>query len=249
MLTVDLSGITDPEGTDDAEFTYQWIRIDGNSEADIPNATRLTYRPIYEDAGKTIKVKVSFIDNEGFQEGPFTTEPTDPIVAADVLVRNTGQTSDGTTRTLTNSRSTRAQAFTTGPNTNGYDLDSIGFLFDDIDDTSTAGSQLTVTLRADSSGDPGNTLCTLSDPSSFTGSGVQTFTAPTSASNLCPTLTGNAIYFAVIERGTVTSDTISSRRPITPTRTPAAQPAGQSAMTGIFSVPPHGTQPPRSPIR
>ena len=64
-------------------------------------------------------------------------------------------------------------------------------------------------LRADSSGDPGNTLCTLSHPSSFTGSGVQTFTAPTSASNLCPALTGNTIYFAVIERGTVTSDTIS----------------------------------------
>ena len=209
MLTVDLSGITDPEGTDDAEFTYQWISIDGDSEADIPNATRPTYRPIEGDAGKTIKVKVSFTDNEGFQEGPLTSEPTDPIVDADVFVRNTGQTSDGTTRTLTNSRSTRAQAFTTGPNTNGYDLDSIGFLFDDIDNISTAGSQLTVTLRADSSGDPGNTLCTLSDPSSFTGSGVQTFTAPTSASNLCQTLTGNTTYFAVIERGTVTSDTIS----------------------------------------
>ena len=209
MLTVDLSGITDPEGTDDAEFTYQWISIDGDSEADIPNATRPTYRPIEGDAGKTIKVKVSFTDNEGFQEGPLTSEPTDPIVDADVLVRNTGQISDGTTHTLTNSHSTRAQAFTTGPNTNGYNLDSIGFLFDDIDNISTAGNQLTVTLRADSSGDPGNTLCTLSDPSSFTGSGVQTFTAPTSASNLCQTLTGNTTYFAVIERGTVTSDTIS----------------------------------------
>ena len=178
MLTVDLSGITDPEGTNDAEFTYQWIRIYGDSEADIPNATRSTYRPIDEDAGKTIKVKVSFSDDEGLPEGPLTSEPTDPIVDGDVLVRNTGQTSDGTIRTLTNSRSTRAQAFTTGPNTNGYDLDSIGILFDDIDNISTSGSQLTVTLRADSSGDPGNTLCTLSDPSSFTGSGVQTFTAP-----------------------------------------------------------------------
>ena len=210
-LTVDLSGITDPEGTDAAEFTYQWIRIDGDSESDIPNATRLTYRPIDEDAGKTIKVKVSFIDNEGFQEGPFTTEPTDPIVAADVLVRNTGQDLQTAPHAMLcpTTTSKRAQAFTTGPNTNGYDLDSIGFLFDDIDNTSTAGSQLTVTLRADSSGDPGNTLCTLSDPSSFTGSGVQTFTAPTSASNLCPTLTGNTTYFAVIERGTVTSGTIS----------------------------------------
>ena len=78
MLTVDLSGITDPEGTDAAEFTYQWIRIDGDSEADIPNATRPTYRPIDEDAGKTIKVKVSFTDNEGFPRGPFQSpRPTD----------------------------------------------------------------------------------------------------------------------------------------------------------------------------
>ena len=90
-LTVDPSGITDPEGTDAAEFTYQWIRIDGDSEADIPNATRATYRPTDEDAGKKIKVKVSFTDNEGFPEGPFTSEPTATIVAADVLVKNTGQ--------------------------------------------------------------------------------------------------------------------------------------------------------------
>ena len=114
MLTVDLSGITDPEGTDDAEFTYQWISIDGDSEADIPNATRAAYRPIDEDAGKNIRVRVSFIDNEGFPEGPLTSEPTDPIVAADVLVKNTGQTSSGSARTLANSRPSRAQAFTTG---------------------------------------------------------------------------------------------------------------------------------------
>ena len=78
MLTVDLSGITDPEGTDDAEFTYQWISIDGDSEANIPNATRATYRPIEGDAGKTIKVKVSFTDNEGFPEGPLTSEANRP---------------------------------------------------------------------------------------------------------------------------------------------------------------------------
>ena len=208
MLTVDLSGINDPEGTDDAEFTYQWISIDGDSEADIPNATRPTYRPIEGDAGKTIKVKVSFTDNEGFQEGPLTSEPTDPIVDADVLVRNTGQISDGTTHTLTNSHSTRAQAFTTSPNTNGYNLDSIGFLFDDIDNISTAGIQLTVTLRADSSGNPGSALCTLTNPATFSASGVHTFSAPTTGTT-CATLAASTTYFAVIERGTVTSDTIS----------------------------------------
>ena len=45
MLTVDLSGITDPEGTDDAEFTYQWARVAGDSEANIPNAHDLPTVP------------------------------------------------------------------------------------------------------------------------------------------------------------------------------------------------------------
>ena len=208
MLTVDLSGITDPEGTDDAEFTYQWISIDGDSEANIPNATRATYRPIDEDAGKTIKVKVSFTDNEGFPEGPFTSEPTDPIVDADVLVRNTGQTSSGSARTLANSRPSRAQAFTTGADTEGYELDSIGFLFDKIDNISSAGSQMTVTLNEDSSGNPGSALCTLTNPATFSGSGVHTFSAPTTGT-ACATLAAGTTYFAVIERTTVTVDEIA----------------------------------------
>ena len=208
MLTVDLSGITDPEGTDDAEFTYQWIRIDGDSEADIPNATRPTYRPIDEDAGKTIKVKVSFTDNEGFPEGPFTSEPTDPIVDADVLVRNTGQTSSGSARTLANSRPSRAQAFTTGADTEGYELDSIGFLFDNIVNISSAGGQLTVTLNEDSSGNPGSALCTLTNPATFSASGVHTFSAPTTGTT-CATLAASTTYFAVIERTTVTVDEIA----------------------------------------
>ena len=207
-LTVDLSGISDPEGTDDAEFTYQWIRIDGDSEADIPNATRPTYRPIDEDADKTIKVKVSFTDNEGFPEGPFTSDATATIVPADVLVRNTGQTSSGSARTLTNSRPSRAQAFTTGADTEGYELDSIGFLFDNIANTSSAGSQLTVTLNEDSSGNPGSALCTLTNPAAFSASGVHTFSAPTTGTT-CATLAAGTTYFAVIERTTVTVDEIA----------------------------------------
>ena len=208
MLTVDLSGITDPEGTDDAEFTYQWISIDGDSEANIPNATRPTYRPIEEDAGKTIRVKVSFTDNEGFPEGPFTSEATATIVDADVLVRNTGQTSSGSARTLANSRPSRAQAFTTGADTEGYELDSIGFLFDNIANTSSAGNQLTVTLNEDSSGNPGSALCTLTNPATFSASGVHTFSAPTTGTT-CATLAASTTYFAVIERTTVTGDEIA----------------------------------------
>ena len=199
-LTVDLSGITDPEGTDDAEFTYQWIRIDGDSEADIPNATRPTYRPIDEDADKTIKVKVSFTDNEGFPEGPLTSEATATIVDADVLVRNTEQaTITGVSSPLSTSFTKRAQAFTTGPNSDGYNLDSIGVRFHNIASTSTAGGELTATLNQQSNTIPGEVVCTLANPPSFSSSGIQTFTAP-SAGTKCPTLSANTTYFVAIER-------------------------------------------------
>ena len=99
----------------------------------------------------------------------------------------------------------RAQAFTTGANTNGYTLSSIGFDFHTIDDPSTADEHLTVTLNENDNGNPGDALCTLSDPVSFTSGAVNTFDAPTT----CPTLAASTTYFAVIERVTNTSDTIS----------------------------------------
>ena len=208
-LTVDLSGITDTEGTDAAEFTYQWIRIDGDSEADIPNAARPTYRPTDEDADKNIKVKVSFTDDEGFPEGPLTSEPTDPIVAADVLVKNTGQGPADPTYALSPTTSKRAQAFTTGPDTIGYELHSAGFRFANIASTSTAGSELTATLHQTSGNDPGDELCTLADPASFSASGVNTFTAPTSGNNLCPKLTHSTTYFVVLTRANNNTNTIT----------------------------------------
>ena len=150
-LTADTSGITDPEGTDNAVFTYQWIRVDGNDETDIDGATRATYRPNDEDADKKLKVRISFTDNQGFEEGPFTSEPTALIAGRDVLVRNTGQPLESSYTSVTGKR---AQGFTTGPNSDGYTLDSIGFRFHTISDTSTAGSELTVTLNANNNGYP-----------------------------------------------------------------------------------------------
>ena len=129
-----------------------------------------------------------------------------------ILVKNTGQQLNVTVRDLDSSYKRRAQAFTTGSNINGFTLNSIGFLFDTIDSTSTAGSQLTVTLNASSSGNPdnpGTVLCTLANPESFSASGVHTFSAPTTGADLCPSLTQNTTYLAVIERGTITSDRIS----------------------------------------
>ena len=203
-LTADTSGITDPEGTDNAVFTHQWIRVDGNDETDIDGATRATYRPNDEDADKKLKVRISFTDNQGFEEGPFTSEPTALIAGRDVLVRNTGQPLESSYTSVTGKR---AQGFTTGPNSDGYTLDSIGFRFHTISDTSTAGSELTVTLNANNNGYPGNTSCTLTDPSTFTSSGVQTFNAPQSGTT-CPTLDASTTYFVVIERASTNTGNI-----------------------------------------
>ena len=123
---------------------------------------------------------------------------------ATVLVSNTGQTSLMTPWALNSTIPKRAQAFTTGAHTAGYTVSSIGISFAGISDPSTAGDQLIVTLNANGNGNPGDALCTLGDPASFTGSGVHTFAAPAT----CPTLTASTTYFAVIER-VVSTATIS----------------------------------------
>ena len=70
-LTADRSGITDPDGLDNASFAYQWTAggrdIDG---ADDPSLT-LTH----SERGRTIAVRVSFTDDAGNRES-LTSEPT-----------------------------------------------------------------------------------------------------------------------------------------------------------------------------
>ena len=211
-LTADTSGITDPEGTDNAVFTYQWIRVDGNDETDIDGATRATYRPKDEDADKRIKVKVSFTDDQGFEEGPLVSEPTKTIAARDVLTRNVHQPRHGTHGTLNNFFDRIGQGFRTGPNNDGYLITSIGFHFANIPDTSTAGNELTASLRkVASSGTPSTSLCTLVNPSNFPSEGLTRFTAPTQPSTQCPTLSANTTYHAVLERVTSESTPITVR--------------------------------------
>ena len=61
-LTTSTSGISDADGLTNASFTYQWLADD----ADIDGATTSSYTVV--DAGKTIKVRVSFTDDDGNEE-------------------------------------------------------------------------------------------------------------------------------------------------------------------------------------
>ncbi|WP_420444663.1 choice-of-anchor R domain-containing protein [Candidatus Poriferisodalis sp.] len=121
-----------------------------------------------------------------------------------LLVKNTGQTVSSNVNSLVAATPKSAQEFTTGDNAGGYELVSIGVGFASIDTRSSAGAQLSVTLNADDSGDPGRVMCTLIDPTSFSENAVNTF-----GRDLCATLKAETTYFVVIERVTIDSDSIS----------------------------------------
>ena len=60
-LTADISGIGDDDGLPaESEFDYQWIA----GTTDISGATGSSYTPLVADLGKTIKVRVSFDDDQ-----------------------------------------------------------------------------------------------------------------------------------------------------------------------------------------
>ena len=77
-LTAGATGISDDDGLDNAIFSYQWLADD----AEINGATASSYTLIADDdAGKTIKVQVSFIDNAGNDE-QLTSAATGAVAAA-----------------------------------------------------------------------------------------------------------------------------------------------------------------------
>ena len=67
-LTASTSGISDEDGITNATFVYQWMSNDGATDSDISGETGATYLVQPGDVGKTIKVRVSFTDDEGNYE-------------------------------------------------------------------------------------------------------------------------------------------------------------------------------------
>ena len=200
-LTADTSGITDADGLDNAEFSYQWIRTDGGTDDDIAGATESTYTLTDDDEGKTIKLKVWFIDDKGNSE-TLTSATTADVGEPQFLVSNLGagvSGAGGIQRTLYTARSGFAQAFTTGAKTGGYPLGSVGIQVSHFYDGSTVGDHLQVTINGVASeGEPGDAHCTLTNPSSFSTPGVSAFEAPTGAGS-CAQLATETTYFVVIE--------------------------------------------------
>ena len=76
-LTASTSGIADQDGLTGVSYSYQWTA--GGS--DIAGAIGSTYTLSDDDVGKTIKVKVTFTDDEGNNES-LISEATEAVVAA-----------------------------------------------------------------------------------------------------------------------------------------------------------------------
>ena len=80
-LSADISKIDDPDGLGDPGWAYQWIRINGTTEAEIQGATGSSYTLVHADMGSTIMVEAALTDDRGTTE-TLTSEPTAPVVAA-----------------------------------------------------------------------------------------------------------------------------------------------------------------------
>ena len=85
-LTADASPILDTDGLTGVDFTYQWLRVDADgmsNPADITDATAATYTLTAADAGKKVKVQVSFTDElSGEEERTSTAYPSSGTVTA-----------------------------------------------------------------------------------------------------------------------------------------------------------------------
>ncbi|MDE0471757.1 MAG: fibronectin type III domain-containing protein [Ekhidna sp.] len=106
-----------------------------------------------------------------------------PTAAQDVLVSNTSNSSSGASTSATT-----ATKFTTGDNSTGYTISSIGVFLGQVP----ASGTITVTIQGGSGTDPGTVIYTLSNPDALTANAVNTFTAPVNTM-----LAANTTYFLV----------------------------------------------------
>ena len=89
--------IDDADGMTNARFSYRWIRRDGTTDTDIDGATSGSYTIVAADAGKTIKVQVSFTDDAGSPE-IVTSAPTGVVSGVHNSPTTGLPTIDGTAR-------------------------------------------------------------------------------------------------------------------------------------------------------
>ncbi len=73
-LTADTADIFDRNTIPDGAFIYQWYLVDGETETAIDGATGPTYSPTRDDAGKRLRVVITYTDANNHPEGPLRSE-------------------------------------------------------------------------------------------------------------------------------------------------------------------------------
>ena len=201
MLTAATSGIMDADGLATPGYTYQWIRVDGGTEADISGAMVSTYTLVAADLGKTIKVKVSFTDDASNAEtltSAATTAVTAAATTTNTYVSNIDQGNDSDWSDTVK----RAQTFTTGSQSGGYTVTSVDIGYDDAEGDKFSAAIWTVDSDNEpDDGDNNNKVADLTAPTGTWGAGFTlTFTAPAGTTldagttyAVVLTATGNAV--------------------------------------------------------
>ena len=131
-LTAYTTGIADEDGLDNVAYTYQWL---SGRDTEIQGATGDTYTLVAADEGKTMKVRVSFTDDQGNGES-LTSAATDAVNASPNSLATGAPTISGTAEvgeTLT--------ADTTGiADTDGLDNVSFSYQWLSSRDTAISGA-------------------------------------------------------------------------------------------------------------
>ena len=105
-LTADASSLDDPDGLTNRSFTWQWLRVSGGTETAIAEATAASYTVAAADVGATLKVRVSFTDDDGTDETVESAQtsaakPPSPVLT---VAAGTSRVTEGTAATFTVTR-------------------------------------------------------------------------------------------------------------------------------------------------
>ena len=90
-MTAETTGIEDADGIEDAVFGYQWVRVTDRDRQDPDSATDIagadtdtaTYEVQTEDLGKSLRVRVTFVDDLEYEEEVMSEATAEIQAAAD----------------------------------------------------------------------------------------------------------------------------------------------------------------------
>ena len=204
------ASLTDETG-EVANVRWQWARSRDRKDGwtNISGATAASYTPTNPDRGEYLRATASYDDNHGSGKTASGIIKGPPALA---LVSNTGEISATPVSiavNLANNKFDHATSFHTGSNPDGYALTSVQVLIN-----RPASSTIPkVSIFSDSSGSPGTSLHTLTNPSplplhaDFDTYELTTFTAPEGT-----TLSADTTYWLVLKvKDTGSTETYSVR--------------------------------------